>query len=64
MKKAFSIMELLVAVALLAVTMTAVGGVFKMSIESQRVAAATSANVRPRTPVRSHTAAPGRIEMR
>jgi len=42
MKKAFTITELLVAVAVLAVTMTAVGGIFKMAIESQRTAGATS----------------------
>jgi len=42
MKKAFTITELLVAVAVLAVTMAAVGGIFKMAIDSQRTAGATS----------------------
>lgn len=42
MKKAFTITELLVAVAVLAVTMAAVGGIFKMAIDSQRTAEATS----------------------
>jgi prepilin-type N-terminal cleavage/methylation domain-containing protein len=42
MRKAFTITELLVAVAVLAVTMTAVGGIFKMAIDSQRTAEATS----------------------
>ncbi len=42
MKKGFTITELLVAVSVLAVTMVAVSGIFKMAIESQRTAGATS----------------------
>jgi prepilin-type N-terminal cleavage/methylation domain-containing protein len=42
MKKAFTITELLVAVVVLGIAMVAVGGVFKMAIDSQRTAGATS----------------------
>jgi len=42
MKKAFTIMELLVAVGLLAVVLAAVGIVFRYSIDAQRTAASTA----------------------
>jgi type II secretory pathway pseudopilin PulG len=46
MKKAFTIMELLVAVGLLAVVLAAVGVVFNYSIDAQRTAASTAEMMR------------------